>query len=300
MSKVVDIHLIGLDSAKPTADSTNNGYYYTSTDVAGGTTYRSNGSTWVQIAAGASGSHAAVTVSDTATVDLTLSGQALSADVLPGGIKLDDLGAPDNNTDLNASASAHGLLPKLDNTGSKFLRDDGSWQSVDTTTTGGIPQSLIDAKGDLIAGTAADTAGRLAVGANETVLMADSSQATGLKWSDTMKDSGFAYTVTWGVSGAPFTSTDQHSAAAAVTDAPTAGQKLVIVDLIISVDTAMLVTFTEETSGTVIDKFYMAANSSAQITLRGKKKLATADKKLLVQTSVAGNIVVDCGYYSEA
>jgi hypothetical protein len=45
-------------------------------------------------------------------------------------IKLDDLAAPDDNTDLNASASAHGLLLKLENTGAKYLRDDGTWQAV--------------------------------------------------------------------------------------------------------------------------------------------------------------------------
>jgi hypothetical protein len=42
-------------------------------------------------------------------------------------LKLDDLALPDDNTDLNASASAHGLLLKLENTGLKYLRDDGTW-----------------------------------------------------------------------------------------------------------------------------------------------------------------------------
>jgi hypothetical protein len=46
-----------------------------------------------------------------------------------------------------------------------------------------IPVSLLDAKGDLIAGTAADTAGRLAVGTNGQVLTAASGQATGLQWA---------------------------------------------------------------------------------------------------------------------
>jgi hypothetical protein len=43
--------------------------------------------------------------------------------------------------------------------------------------------TAIDAKGDLIAGTGADTFARLAVGANDTILVADSSTATGLKWA---------------------------------------------------------------------------------------------------------------------
>lgn len=51
------------------------------------------------------------------------------------------------------------------------------------TDATGIQATIFDAKGDLIAATAADTADRLAVGANGTVLTADSSTATGLKWS---------------------------------------------------------------------------------------------------------------------
>jgi parallel beta-helix repeat protein len=46
----------------------------------------------------------------------------------------------------------------------------------------GIPGTIFDAKGDIIAASAADTAARLAVGANDTVLTADSSTSTGLKW----------------------------------------------------------------------------------------------------------------------
>jgi hypothetical protein len=41
----------------------------------------------------------------------------------------------------------------------------------------------VDAKGDLIAATAADTPARLAVGANGTILTADSAEATGMKWA---------------------------------------------------------------------------------------------------------------------
>ena len=48
---------------------------------------------------------------------------------------------------------------------------------------GGIPAAIIDAKGDLIAGTAADTAARLAVaGTNGYVLAAASGETTGLIW----------------------------------------------------------------------------------------------------------------------
>lgn len=57
--------------------------------------------------------------------------------------------------------------------------------SVDTSIY--ISPQIVDAKGDLIVGTASDTVGRLAVGTANQRLVADSAQTTGLKWvSDTV------------------------------------------------------------------------------------------------------------------
>ena len=52
-----------------------------------------------------------------------------------------------------------------------------------TVTVTNSMATAIDAKGDLVPGTGADTFSRLAVGANDTVLTADSTAATGLKWA---------------------------------------------------------------------------------------------------------------------
>jgi hypothetical protein len=65
--------------------------------------------------------------------------------------------------------------------------------------------TAIDAKGDLIAGTADDTFSRLAIGANDTVLTADSAEATGLKWA-TPSSSGMTLLTTVTLSGASVTS----------------------------------------------------------------------------------------------
>jgi hypothetical protein len=46
-----------------------------------------------------------------------------------------------------------------------------------------IPASIVDAKGDLIVGTAADTVQRRSVGADGSYLIADSTQTTGLNWA---------------------------------------------------------------------------------------------------------------------
>ena len=54
---------------------------------------------------------------------------------------------------------------------------------VTTDDTNAIQNAIVDAKGDLIGATAADTPARLAVGTNGQVLTADSTEATGLKWA---------------------------------------------------------------------------------------------------------------------
>lgn len=51
--------------------------------------------------------------------------EAVSA--VEGTVKLDDLASPDDNTDLDASTTAHGLLPKLDNDADHFLDGQGNW-----------------------------------------------------------------------------------------------------------------------------------------------------------------------------
>lgn len=58
---------------------------------------------------------------------------------------------------------------------------DFSWVAQDDSNA--IQNAIVDAKGDLIAATAADTPARLAVGTNGQVLTADSTAATGIKWA---------------------------------------------------------------------------------------------------------------------
>lgn len=67
------------------------------------------------------------------------------------------------------------VLSKASNTDMDF-----TWVAADDTNA--IQNAIVDAKGDLIAASAADTPARLAVGNNGETLVADSSTATGLKW----------------------------------------------------------------------------------------------------------------------
>ena len=61
-----------------------------------------------------------------------------------------------------------------------------------TVTVTNSMATAIDAKGDLIAGTGADTFARLAVGTNGHTLVADSAETTGLKWAAPAGGSTFA------------------------------------------------------------------------------------------------------------
>jgi hypothetical protein len=68
------------------------------------------------------------------------------------------------------------VLSKASNTDMDF-----TWVTSDDANA--IQNTIVDAKGDLIAASASDVPARLAVGANGEILVADSSTATGLKWS---------------------------------------------------------------------------------------------------------------------
>lgn len=90
------------------------------------------------------------------------------------------------------------------------------------------------------------------------------------------------------------------SAAADLTAAPTVGQKIVIDDLWISIDTARRVDLIEETSGTVLWSVYLPANGGVQFTPRDGLKLDTVNKKARLQASGAGNIRATVLYHSAA
>ena len=76
--------------------------------------------------------------------------------------KLDDFATPDDNTDLNATTSYHGLLPKLDGNTTHYLNGNGSWASTisldstpdsNQTTSGSTATMTIDSSQTVIFGT---------------------------------------------------------------------------------------------------------------------------------------------------
>ena len=93
------------------------------------------------------------------------------------------------SSQIQSNASAIASLPVLPSGGTlntvlvkQSSNDyDVAWSPV---TTDGVSRSTIDAKGDLIAGTADNAVARLPVGSNGQALVADSTTATGLAWAD--------------------------------------------------------------------------------------------------------------------
>lgn len=83
-----------------------------------------------------------------------------------------------------ATAVASGALYSCSDHSLIYQSDGATWSTYATLgQTGAVLQSLADAKGDLLAASAADTVTRLAVGTNGQVLTADSAEATGVKWA---------------------------------------------------------------------------------------------------------------------
>lgn len=84
------------------------------------------------------------------------------------------------------TVSSHAIGAELEHIFTATDADEAN-AHVNDTTTNVHPQylfkSAIDAKGDLLVGTADNTVSRLPVGSNGQVLVADSTASTGVKWA---------------------------------------------------------------------------------------------------------------------
>ena len=78
---------------------------------------------------------------------------------------------------------------------------DGVSSAIQTQLNGRIANTIVDAKGDLISATANDTPARIAVGADGTVLKANSATATGLEWGSAAAPLAWSLISTTAMSG---------------------------------------------------------------------------------------------------
>jgi len=113
-------------------------------DIINGNLYGAKTSTgWTQINSTGAGATTFVGLTDTpasfssgASKILTITtGEDAVEFTSSTGIKLDDLGTPDDNTDLNATTGHHGLLPKFSGTTGEYLSATGGWDTPAGTET---------------------------------------------------------------------------------------------------------------------------------------------------------------------
>jgi Phage tail fibre repeat len=102
-------------------------------------------------------------------------GYADNADI-QAAFKLYHYGSTDYNT---ANANTANLV----NPSIAYTLNDLQGQITNLDPTGSVSKSTIDAKGDLLVGSANDTVDNLSIGSDNYVLTADSTQTLGLKWA---------------------------------------------------------------------------------------------------------------------
>ena len=93
--------------------------------------------------------------------------------------------------DAAITSPQEGQCCYLKDTDAVLTYSGAAWVGFDDSNA--IQNTIVDAKGDLIAATAADTPARLAVGTNYNVLSAQSAETTGLLWAGAPT----SFTPTW-------------------------------------------------------------------------------------------------------
>jgi len=179
-----DDRYLGAKSTAPTLDNDGNALiegalYWNSVDNAM-YAWDATGSTWGSISSTAAiyrykfvASGGETSVSGTDANGVTLSYLAGKEQVYLNGVLLV------RGTDYTASNGTS--ITSLAALAASDILEIITFTAFDLATA--IPNTVIDAKGDLIVGTAADTVGKLTVGTNGYFLKADSTTATGLAWA---------------------------------------------------------------------------------------------------------------------
>lgn len=155
--------------------------------------YAANGDYWIFVGEEATGDSVLVTLGPAATgtgtvnsVNGVLPDGAGNVEITASDVDAQPIGTINAKGDLYAGTADNATTRLPVGADGEVLTADSSdptgmsWQAAGGG--GGIPATLLDAKGDLISATAADTPARLGVGSDGQVLRANSAQSTGLEW----------------------------------------------------------------------------------------------------------------------
>lgn len=194
-TRFADHLLVGVIADRPVATAVPVGTLYAATDE--GIVYQSDGAdwaNWVLVVPALDGT----ADGDVLTVDSGLPAWAAAA---AGSAATDTI--YDAKGDIVAASAADTAARLAVGSNGQILTADSSqtlgikWSAA---PSGGILATIVDAKGDLIVASAADTVARLPVGTNAQVLTADSAQTLGVKWATPAAGSVAADTI-WDTKG---------------------------------------------------------------------------------------------------
>lgn len=146
--------------------------------------FTNDGSTYNEL-----GSGGGITVSDTAPVSPTSGALWFESDTAQTFVYYDsqwiEIGASAMGATVSTTAPNSPIAGQIwfnSDTGGTYVYYGSTWVEVGAAPANVVLQT-IDAKGDLLVGTADNALDNLTAGSNNTILMADSSTATGLKWA---------------------------------------------------------------------------------------------------------------------
>jgi len=159
-----------------------------------------------------------------------------------------------------------------------------------------LTKSIINAKGDLIVGTADNTTDILTAGTNGYVLTADSNEAKGLKWAAAPAVGAFETSIVFEGSTA-----DSYETTLTVTD-PTADRTITLPNVsgtVITTGDAGTVTSTMIENGTIVDGDISASAAIGASKIAGTA-VTQADSGTVTSTMIANDTIVDADINSAA
>jgi hypothetical protein len=207
-------------------------------------------------------------------------GYADNADI-QAAFKLYHYGSTDYNT---ANANTASLVsPSI-----AYTLNDLQTQITNLDPAGSVSKSTIDAKGDLLVGSANDAVDNLAVGSNNFVLMADSAQTLGIKWSALPTAS---------TSGAGTVQLNDGYASTSTSLAPTANALKSVYDL--SERKALTINTQSGTTYTIVaadaDSKMVQFTSSSSVTVTVPPATFTAGQQINLTRYGTGSVTIQGG-----